>query len=221
MLDAANKNDNVPAVPQRQNHLADYGEYYGERDTRDFEDEDVRELKALAGKPLYHVPKTSVYKAKNDKSHQYNQRQRETTTTPMPILEEDHYYDEYPSDEGWINWGNKRSPKQNLQKLKQINKTPKPQFTSTTTPIPTATMTPEISKFPANGGQKEVVLPRPATPARHPFPESVMKSLAAQRKRSPSVYDKIKELMTLEEDQYKPVSSFFLYFKYGCLKHSI
>ncbi|XP_063620779.1 uncharacterized protein LOC134793137 [Cydia splendana] len=51
---------------------------------RDVEDEDVRELKALAGKPLYHVPKT------------------------VPKIEEE---DDYPNDEGFINWdgGNKRS----------------------------------------------------------------------------------------------------------------
>lgn len=49
---------------------------------RDVEDEDVRELKALAGKPLYHVPKT------------------------VPRVEED----DYPNDDGFINWnGNKRS----------------------------------------------------------------------------------------------------------------
>lgn len=52
---------------------------YEERDT---EDEDVRELKALAGKPLYHVPKT------------------------VPRIEED----DYVNDDGFINWnGNKRS----------------------------------------------------------------------------------------------------------------
>ncbi|XP_053612377.1 uncharacterized protein LOC128676340 [Plodia interpunctella] len=46
------------------------------------EDEDVRELKALAGQPLYHVPKT------------------------VPKVDD---YD-YASDEGFINWnGNKRS----------------------------------------------------------------------------------------------------------------
>lgn len=50
---------------------------------RDVEDEDVRELKALAGKPLYHVPKT------------------------LPKLYED---DDYVADDGFINWnGNKRS----------------------------------------------------------------------------------------------------------------
>ncbi|KAG6455037.1 uncharacterized protein LOC115446679 [Manduca sexta] len=49
---------------------------------RDVEDEDVRELKALAGKPLYHVPKT------------------------VPRYDED----DYASDDGFINWNsNKRS----------------------------------------------------------------------------------------------------------------
>lgn len=49
---------------------------------RDSEDEDVRELKALAGKPLYHVPKT------------------------VPR----HDDEDYPADDAFINWnGNKRS----------------------------------------------------------------------------------------------------------------
>ncbi|CAH2238677.1 uncharacterized protein LOC120627370 [Pararge aegeria] len=51
---------------------------------KDKEDEDVRELKALAGKPLYHVPKT------------------------VPIIEEDDYADD--DADSFINWnGNKRS----------------------------------------------------------------------------------------------------------------
>ncbi|RVE45283.1 hypothetical protein evm_010055 [Chilo suppressalis] len=51
-------------------------------DEHEPEDEDVRELKALAGKPLYHVPKT------------------------VPKIEDE----DYASDDGFINWnGNKRS----------------------------------------------------------------------------------------------------------------
>lgn len=50
---------------------------------RDVEDEDVKELKALAGKPIYHVPQT------------------------VPKVYED---DDYVADDGFINWnGNKRS----------------------------------------------------------------------------------------------------------------
>ncbi|XP_045769005.1 uncharacterized protein LOC123869940 [Maniola jurtina] len=51
---------------------------------KDNEDEDVRELKALAGKPFYHVPKT------------------------VPRIEEDDYADD--DADSFINWnGNKRS----------------------------------------------------------------------------------------------------------------
>ncbi|KAL0880904.1 hypothetical protein ABMA27_002076 [Loxostege sticticalis] len=51
-------------------------------DEHDTEDKDVRELKALAGKPLYHVPKT------------------------VPRFEDE----DYAADDGFINWnGNKRS----------------------------------------------------------------------------------------------------------------
>lgn len=65
------------AQRRRENtRAADYEE-------RDSEDEDVRELKALAGKPLYHVPKTS------------------------PHIDED---EDYAADDAFINWnGNKRS----------------------------------------------------------------------------------------------------------------
>ncbi|CAK1600998.1 unnamed protein product [Parnassius mnemosyne] len=74
---------------------------------KDNEDEDVKELKALAGKPLYHGPKT------------------------VPRFEDD----EYPSDDGFINWnGNKRS---------------------VTTPRP-------VSTEESTTGQKEVAVPRPA-----------------------------------------------------------
>lgn len=76
---------------------------------RDVEDEDVRELKALAGKPLYHEPKT------------------------VP-----KYYDEdYPADDGFINWnGNKRS-------------------VTTAAPTKVTSVTPKL-------GQDEVMVPRPA-----------------------------------------------------------
>ncbi|XP_072939032.1 uncharacterized protein [Epargyreus clarus] len=53
-------------------------------DDKDIEDEDVRELKALAGKPLYHMPKT------------------------VPRIEEDDYVGD--DSDSFINWnGNKRS----------------------------------------------------------------------------------------------------------------
>ncbi|XP_066245191.1 uncharacterized protein [Euwallacea similis] len=58
-------------------------------------------------------------------------------------------------------------------------------------------------------GQKEEVMMRPATPVRHPFSDSVLDMLSQQdeRKRSPSVYDKIRHLLEMEknaEDQTEP-----------------
>lgn len=185
-------------------------EYYGDRNTRDFEDEDVRELKALAGKPLYHVPKTSVYAATGSvhtgdptRRAQPSWYQDSEDSTPKTLRrdEEPQFSDDYQNDEGWINWGSKRSPK--ISKVETIKRimTPKPTlFTTTTTPAPATK---------GRGGQKEEVLLRPATPARHPFPEPVMHLLAANmpnhNKRSPSVYDTIKRLLTMEES-FKPVS---------------
>lgn len=77
------------------------------------EDEDVRELKALAEKPHYHVPKT------------------------VPKIEDDDYSEDY--SDSFINWnGNKRSvttpaPETSTQEVKDINKEvvmPRPAQTS-------------------------------------------------------------------------------------------
>ncbi|XP_068632863.1 uncharacterized protein [Battus philenor] len=70
------------AQRRRENARAAFSTSHDDYEDRDNEDEDVRELKALAGKPIYHVPKTA------------------------PKYEDE----EYPSDDGFINWnGNKRS----------------------------------------------------------------------------------------------------------------
>lgn len=99
---------------QRRREYADQAKAIqsgGDYEERDVEDEDVRELKALAGKPLYHVPKT------------------------VSRVEED----DYPSDEGFINWnGNKRSV--------------------STAAAPT--LRPKM-------GQEEIMVPRPAQPSHH------------------------------------------------------
>ncbi|VVD04619.1 unnamed protein product [Leptidea sinapis] len=75
--DAQRRRENARAAFQNVNY-----------ETKDNEDEDVRELKALAGKPLYHVPKT------------------------VPRIEDDDDDDDYEGDDAdsFINWnGNKRS----------------------------------------------------------------------------------------------------------------
>lgn len=52
-------------------------------------------------------------------------------------------------------------------------------------------------------GQKEEVMMRPATPVRHPFSESILNMLNQQeeRKRSPSVYDKIRHILEMEKNE--------------------
>lgn len=70
------------AQRRRENARAAFAN--AEYEQKDNEDEDVRELKALAGKPLYHVPKT------------------------VPRFDEDDYSDD--DADSFINWnGNKRS----------------------------------------------------------------------------------------------------------------
>ncbi|KAL1490019.1 hypothetical protein ABEB36_013931 [Hypothenemus hampei] len=58
-------------------------------------------------------------------------------------------------------------------------------------------------------GQKEEVMLRPATPIRHPFSDTILERLnqqneelqQQQRKRSPSVYEKIKQMLEMEKNE--------------------
>ncbi|ERL90970.1 uncharacterized protein LOC109541608 isoform X1 [Dendroctonus ponderosae] len=54
-------------------------------------------------------------------------------------------------------------------------------------------------------GQKEEVLMRPATPVRHPFSNSVLDMMNRQeeRKRSPSVYEQIKQMLEMDKNDEK------------------
>jgi hypothetical protein len=105
-------------------------------------------------------------------------------------------------DEGddWINWGGqKRSLQPKKVSLDAV--------TTTTTVRPT-----ESSKIIAKlhkDGQKEVVLPRPATPVRKPFSDSVMKMMKVNEKadakpvktdKTPPIYKTIKEIIDMEQN---------------------
>lgn len=211
--DAVNQNEQTELSKEhdkQQDESDDYddrrvAEYYGERDTRDYENEDVRQLKALAGKPLYHVSKTSGYSKTNNDNTYRPQQWRYETVTPATVRREeehDHYDDDYPNDEAWINWASKRTDKSSKQKVLRSTLAPP------TSTIATSTKSP---MFMTVSGQKEEVLLRPATPVRHPFPEPILQMLAAnsaQKKRTPSVYDTIKQLLSMEES-YKSVSKFY------------
>lgn len=90
------------------------------------------------------------------------------------------------------NWEIKRSDAKNL---KSNNIGDRKRIT-----IPTTTESSLMRK--ETGGQKEEVLPRPATPARHPFSNQVLSMMTKsedERKKSPSVYDTIKHMLDMEK----------------------
>lgn len=184
------------------------------------EDEDVKELKMLAGKP-----KKQKNKNKN-RSNDAEQRmkmfekgKKVPKSTPLPN-----------NSEAWINYGSKRNNMRNTidpianlaykkQELSQhgpiLYKDNSLAFTtrkqgaferklSSSTQSPLTTGSPEKD---SRGGQKEVVLMRPATPVRRPFSEPVMELLAKQngpeRKRTPNVYETIKHLLEMEKNLEK------------------
>lgn len=140
-------------------------------------------------------------------------------------------------DDSWINWDKKRG-----YYLKQVpdkyiaysqrkgyaaeeTKEAKDQGTTTMHPLPSKKSENTVSY---NDGQKEVVLPRPATPVRHPFSAPVLemlthnsihnqendkrspttttttddddKSTASSDSKKTTVYDTIKQLLAMEQN---------------------
>jgi hypothetical protein len=148
----------------------------------DYDDEMVKELKDLkqhrnknSGKTM--MPKQQFY------SNQDWQQDMPLSSHESSEDEPENYEDE------WINWGGqKRSiqPKKDFSDGKQTQTSSQQNAIkqsstitsapSTSTSVPSTT---ERSKLIAklHKGQKEVVLPRPATPVRRPFSESIMKSM--------------------------------------------
>ncbi|XP_055685451.1 uncharacterized protein LOC129791344 [Lutzomyia longipalpis] len=184
------------------------------------EDDDVQELKHLAYEKEHQNPHATIHKSLPTK-HQ-----------PAPVQDSwrhgneaaFHQYDSDPEyEDEWINWDSKRSVLPIKQKdvgsilafsdRKPSNLVAKHKEGSTVAP---PVVTPNAKE--GKSGQKEVVLPRPATPVNQPFTASAMKYLKQQAdvasspkeenskdttKRSPgkgkqSVYDTIKHLIAME-----------------------
>lgn len=140
----------------------------------------------------------------------------------MPQENEDNTEPEYDDDDSWINWDQKRSvqPKKDFslvdakqtfeENFKQLTaaKTTIPTVKPTQTPITTATENSKlISKL--HKGQKEVFLPRPATPVRKPFTEPIMKMMKANMESdgkpaksqpTPPIYKTIKQIIDMEQN---------------------
>lgn len=177
----------------------------------DYEDEVVKELQDLtkhnrkqSGGKQYDVPSM---KQSYDGGHQDWQQD-------MPQESDDVIEPEYEdNDDNWINWDQKRSvqPKKDygiVDTKQAFNKLPTPKPSATTQAPSTST---EKSKIIAklHRGQKEVVLPRPATPVRKPFTEPIMKMMAGgggeegkprKSEQTPPIYKTIKQIIDMEQN---------------------
>lgn len=203
-----NNNDlNIRKYTAHQQHQSDFN---------DNEDKDVIDLNSLANKHQKHNPVEQISQPS------YPDYQQDVGNN----YEEEPEYD----DDAWINWSSKRSggsgehiiglatfsdrkpsTEQHLQKpivTASTTKKPQPELL-----VPSsARQLDNVKSVKVLGsGQKEIVLPRPATPVRNPFSTPVMEMLthnAIQDKRqvkvnskSPStVYDTIKQLLAMEHD---------------------
>jgi hypothetical protein len=180
------------------------------------DDEEVEELKSLISQQKnnknYAVPSVKQHNSEQYISQDW---QKDASAYNSPSFSE--YDPEY--DDSWINWDKKRS----LQPKKMDH----PKMTTTTTAKPSTTIKPSTTKMPQrvvvtsrpksltfgsdhvhHGGQKEVVLPRPATPVRNGFAavlkpsakESASKEHDKAAKQTKNIYDTIKQMIDMEKN---------------------
>ena len=195
----------------------------------DYDDEMVKELKDLT-KQTRKSSGTNNYPAPLSKQSYSNLDWQQD----MPQESDDVIEPEYDDDDdSWINWDQKRSiqPKKDygVVDLKQtqstvnklpVDKTSSKPSVSTQTPV---TSTTENSKLISKlrKGQKEVVLPRPATPVRKPFTEPIMKLMKAnsendgkprKSEQTPPIYKTIKQIIDMEQNLSHVSTILFLTF---------
>lgn len=179
----------IPSEPQFQ-----YQQWQPQ--SSDYDDEMVKELREL---------KEMKQQRKNMKKGKQQQRVKSYSNLDwqqdMPqdedVIEPENYDDE------WINWGGqKRSiqPKKEAGEIKDKSK-----GTSTIAPSSTTEKSKIIAKLQSKtSGQKEVVLPRPATPVRKPFSEAIMKTMKSQdiksEQQTPPIYRTIKQIIDMEQN---------------------
>jgi hypothetical protein len=210
-----------------QNYQQTQPQYQYQQRPIDYDDEMVKELKELKQNRKnkgrsYEMPKQQMY------SNQDWQQDMPSDGEDDDVMEPESY------DDGWINWGGqKRSiqPKKDFGDVKQqqVNdKQPKPlkvtmrplsvttsKPSSSSTVSASTTTTSSIKSLTENSkllgklhkGQKEVVLPRPATPVRRPFSESIMKSLGnkfddkqSSSEQAAPIYKTIKQIIDMEQN---------------------
>lgn len=175
----------------------------------DYDDEMVKELRDLTKQNH----KSSITKVPSMKqAYEWQQ--------DMPQESDDVIEPEYEDDDdSWINWDQKRNiqPKKDYgfidskQTQQIVNKLPAGKTSKPSATTPSSSSAAENSKLLAklHKGQKEVVLPRPATPVRRPFTEPIMKMMGANKdadgkprksEQTPPIYKTIKQIIDMEQN---------------------
>ncbi|XP_059613137.1 uncharacterized protein LOC132259493 [Phlebotomus argentipes] len=196
--------------PQMETYNYNPYEASQRQNAREDEDDDVQELKHLAYEKEHSNPQTTIHKSAPKHQPAVQDTWNRGNDASFHQYEPDPEY-----DDEWINWDSKRSVQDGsilaFSDRKPSNLVPKhKEEASTVTPAVTVK-----AKEVKGNGQKEVVLPRPATPVHQPFTASAMKFLQQQgdvaAKEEPkdaekrttgkgkqSVYDTIKHLIAME-----------------------
>lgn len=210
MIDAPNDwYDQTSIIVDPDTYESIRNNYNDQRMVDDGDDEMVKELRGLAKQNHRKSSSSSLPKFKNEYARQ----------------EADLDYrndEEVEDDDAWTNWNKKRSiqPKKDYgivvdkssqgkaqqTKIKIATSTRKPAAKSA--PTTTVAMSTSGKMLSIIGGQKEVVLPRPATPVRKPFSDSVMMAAAAaagsqeklSTKSTPPIYRTIKQIIDMEQN---------------------
>lgn len=182
----------------------------------DYDDEMVKELRDLtkqhhksSGAKEHRTPtkqSTKIYGNYNAMKLQPASYNNFEWQQDMPQESEDVAEPEYEDDDdSWINWDQKRDIQPKKQTTSTLNKLPEAATSKPSTQAPST----ENSKLIAmlHRGQKEVVLPRPATPVRRPFTEPIMKMMKAnsdgkpnKSEPAPPIYKTIKQIIDMEQN---------------------
>lgn len=195
----------------------------------DYDDEMVKELRDLTKQTRKSSGSRNVAAPSMKQSYSNQDWQQDMPQESDDVIEPAEYDDD---DDSWINWDQKRSiqPKKDYglvdskQTQPTVNKLPvdKASKPSASTQAPVKSTT-ENSKLIAklHKGQKEVVLPRPATPVRKPFTEPIMKMMKAnsdvdgkprKSEQTPPIYKTIKQIIDMEQNlSHVSISLLFLF----------
>lgn len=177
----------------------------------DYDDEMVKELRDLTKQNRKSgIARSNDYRPKDPSYNALDWQQ------DMPQENDDVVEPEYDDDDdSWINWDQKRNiqPKKDYglldaKQTQTVNKHPDARTSkpTVTTQAPSSVAPNSVLIAKLHKGQKEVVLPRPATPVRRPFTEPIMKMMNADGSKTPKseqklpIYKTIKQIIDMEQN---------------------